>query len=173
MYMAIGQFGSALNEAIRRNGDTRGRVGTITHVDSSLIGKVIKGTRNPSKDVMRSASQHYDDGQLFIATAAEVTGGAFVPWLDSADLHKSTTTLKTLEEMEEAEAALQKAPITKRLDQLTHQEKQQIKISIMEQIEAVTALFHNITMLCREYGFSFSKMFLEHRSEMKAKKYMK
>ncbi|MEK5162024.1 helix-turn-helix transcriptional regulator [Paenibacillus sp. FSL R5-0527] len=171
--MAIGQFGPALEEALQRTGETRGKVGRVTHVDASMVGKIIKGTRKPSKEVMRAASEHYDDGQLFIAAAAEVTGGAFVPWLDGADLHKSTTTLKTLEEMDEAEAALQEAPITKRLDQLTPKEKQQIKVSIMEQIEAVTALLHNITMLCREYGFSFSKMFREHRSEMKAKKYMK
>lgn len=171
--MAIGQFGPALEEVLQRTGETRGSVGSITHVDPSLVGKVIKGTRRPSKEMMQTASEHYDDGQLFIAAAAEVTRGAFVPWLDAADLHKSTTTLKTLEEMDEAEAALQEAPITKRLDQLSPKEKQQIRVSIMEQIEAVTALLHNITMLCREYGFSFSRMFLEHRSEMKAKKYMK
>ncbi|MNW37020.1 hypothetical protein D3C74_140510 [compost metagenome] len=171
--MAIGHFSEALEDVLKRTGDTLSTAGKVTNVDGSQIGKIIKGTRKASKPVMRAAAQHYDDGQLFIAAAAEVTGGAFVPWLDGADLHKSTTTLKTLEEMDEAEVALQEAPITKRLDQLSPKEKQQIKVSIIEQIEAVTALLHNITMLCREYGFSFSKMFLEHRSEMKAKKYMK
>ncbi|GGH17002.1 XRE family transcriptional regulator [Paenibacillus segetis] len=171
--MAIGQFGPALEEVLKRTGDTRGKAGAVAHVDATLIGKIVNGTRKPSKEVIRAATEHYDDGQLFLAAAAEATGGAFVPWLNLADLHKSSTTLKTIEEMEEAEAALQVIPITKRPDQLTQKERQQIQVSIMEQIEAVTALMHNIVILCREYGFSFSGMFREHATEMKLKKYMK
>jgi len=171
--MAIGQFPQALEEMLKRTGDTREKAAKAAHVDGSTVGKIIKGTRNPSKEVMLAAAEHYDDGQLFLAAAAEVTGGAFIPWLDGADLHKSSTMLKTLEEIGEAEEALNEIPITKRPDQLNQKERQLIRSSIIEQIEAVTALMHNIVILCREYGFSFSGMFREHTAEMKLKKYMK
>ncbi|ASA21998.1 transcriptional regulator [Paenibacillus donghaensis] len=171
--MAIGQFGPALEEALKRTGDTREKAGKAIHADASLVGKIAKGSRKATNPVMQAAAEHYDDGQLFLAAAAEVTGGAFVPWLDAADLHRSTTTLKTLEEIEEVEEALQRAPITKRPDQLSPSDRESIKTAIMEQIEAVTALVHNITALCRAYGFSFSGMFKAHREEMREKKYMK
>lgn len=171
--MAIGQFGPALESAMKRTGHTRGEIGRIAHVDASQVGKIIKGSRKASKPVMQASVEHYDDGQLFLAAAAEVTGGAFVPWLDSADLHRSATTLKTLEEIDEVEEALQRAPITKRPDQLSAKDRERIKVAIMEQIEAVTALLHNITVLCRTYGFSFGAMFKAHQAEMKQKKYMK
>jgi hypothetical protein len=171
--LAIGQFGTALDAVLKRTGKTRNEVGRIAHVDPSLVGKIVKGTRKASTPVMQAAANHYDDGQLFLAAAAEVTGGAFIPWLDRADLHRSATTLKTLEEIDEAEEALQRAPITKRPDQLDSKDRAEIELAIVEQIEAVTALLHNITVLCREYGFSFSQMFKEHREEMKLKKYMK
>ncbi|WP_433943404.1 XRE family transcriptional regulator [Paenibacillus sp. SN-8-1] len=171
--MAIGQFGPALEEALKRTGNTREQAGAVAHVDASLIGKIVKGSRNPSKELMAATADYYDDGELFLGAAAEVTGGAFIPWLNAADLHTSTTTLKTLEEIEEAQLALHQAPITKRRDQLSDKDRQKIEISIKEQIEAVTALLHNITMLCRSYDFSFAAMFRAHRAEMKSKNYMK
>ncbi|WP_379136061.1 XRE family transcriptional regulator [Paenibacillus sp. sgz500958] len=170
--MAIGQFGPALEAAMKRAGNTRGDVGRIVHTESSMVGKVMKGSRRPSKPVMQAAVQHYGDVQLVLAAAAEVTGGASVPWLDCADLHTSSTHIKTIEEIREAEQALQKVPVTKRLDQLTPGDLKAIKDALMEQIEAITALTHNVAVTCRKYDFSYIELWKEHRQELKIKKYM-
>jgi len=171
--MAIGQFGPALEEVLQKTGETRGKVGSIAHVDASMVGKIIKGTRKPSKEVMRAATQHYDDGQLFIAAAGEVTGGAYPPWLNNVDLHRAAVLLKTVEEMKEVISASGQAPISKTNDQLTEMERQQLKRLLMETIEAITALTHFAAVLCREYSFSWLGSWKEHRAELKAKKYMK
>lgn len=170
--MSIGQFGSSLEDMLKRSGDTRGAAAEIAHVDASQIGKIIKGSRKASEPVMKSTAAHYDDGQLYIAAAGEITDGATVPWLDNVDLHRSSVHLKVLEELGEAEEAMHQAPITKRRDQLTNKDLMKIKAAIMESIEAITALTHYVSVLCREYCFSYIGAWLEHRSELRAKNYI-
>ncbi|MDU0332565.1 helix-turn-helix transcriptional regulator [Paenibacillus sp. 3LSP] len=170
--MAIGQFGPALADVLRRTGDSRSDVAKIAHVDASTVGKVIKGTRKPSKEVMQSTIDHYDDGRLYIAAAGEVTGGATVPWLNNVDLHRSSVHLKVLEEIGEAKEALHHAPITKTREQLNQSDLAKIKTAIMESVEAITALMHYVSVLCKEYCFSYIGIWREHRSELRAKKYI-
>jgi len=171
--MAIGQFGAALEEVLKRKGETRGAAGAAAHVDASLIGKIVKGTRKPTKEVMASTTKHYDDGQLYIAAAGEVTQGASVPWLNNVDLHKSSVHIKTLEEIQEAMDSLQRAPITKTKEQLAEADMKQIKLTLMECVEAITALTHYVAILCKEYCFSWMEVWKEHRAYLKSKKYLK
>lgn len=171
--MAIGQFGPALEQALKRSGDTREKAGLIVNADASLVGKIARGSRKASKPVMRAAVEHYDDGQLFLAAAAEVTGGASAPWLDNVDLHRASVLIKTLEEMREVLDASGLAPISKTNEQINDTERQRIKRLLMETVEAITALTHLAAVLCKEYSFSWLGTWKEHRAELKAKKYMK
>lgn len=170
--MAIGQFGPALEEVMKRAGETRLKAAKVAHVDNSTIGKVIKGSRKPAKEVMSSTAEHYDDGQLYIAAAGEVTKGAFVPWLNKVDLHRASVHIKTMEEISEAFEAIKSAPITKQRQQLSEAELHHIKLLIMECIEAITALTHYVAILCKEYCFSWMGMWKEHRAKLKERKYM-
>lgn len=170
--MAIGHFPKALEEVMKQNGDTLAIAGKAAHVDASQIGKILKGSRKASDPVIKAAAQHYDDGRLYIAAASEITDGASVPWLNNVDLHRSSVHIKVLEEISEAEQALLQAPITKTKEQLGQKELQQIKLAIMESIEAITALMHYVTVLCREYCFSYFGAWREHRADLKEKKYL-
>jgi len=171
--VAIGHFSGALEEVLKRTGDTLAKAGKATNVDGSQIGKIIKGSRKPSKEVMKQATQHYDDGQLYIAAAGEVTGGAFAPWLDNVDLHRASVLFKTVEEMKEVLTLSAEVPISKTADQLTDSERQNMKHLLMETVEAITALTHFAAVLCKEYSFSWLATWKEHRADLKAKKYMK
>ncbi|WP_025682520.1 helix-turn-helix domain-containing protein [Paenibacillus maysiensis] len=171
--MSIGQFGPALQDLLKKKGETRNAVGRVAHVDASLIGKIANGSRKPSKELMRSTTEHYDDGQLFIAAAGEVTGGAFAPWLDNVDLHRASVLFKTVEEMREVLVLSAEVPISKTADQLTESERQNMKRLLMETVEAITALTHFAAVLCKEYSFSWLATWKEHRADLKAKKYMK
>ncbi|GIO84586.1 hypothetical protein J25TS5_15180 [Paenibacillus faecis] len=171
--MAIGQFGPALGEVLKRKGKTRAEAGRVAHVDPTMIGKIVNGSRKPTQEVMRSAVTHYDDAQLYMAAAGEVTGGAFAPWLNNVDLHRAAVLMKSVEELKEVLHASGTAPITKTNEQITESERQQIKRLLMETLEAITALMHLAAVLCREYSFSWFGSWKEHRADLKAKKYMK
>lgn len=167
------RFGQALREVMERHGDTQMELSEIAHVSNSAISKYVRGTRRPPEDVMRSVATHYDEAELYVAAANEATGGAWVPWLDNADLHRATTHLKTLEEIEEAITAMKAAPITKRGDQINEKERELIHRAIMECIEAITALVHHVAILCKEYCFSWMAVWREHRRKLRTNKYMK
>ncbi|WP_284646802.1 XRE family transcriptional regulator [Paenibacillus silviterrae] len=96
-------FGQTLEKTMKANSETKIEVARMLHVDNSTIGKYTNGSRKVPKDVMRSSTQHYDDAELYVAAANEVTGNAWVPWLDGegADLHKASVHLKTMEEVKD------------------------------------------------------------------------
>ncbi|GGF77498.1 hypothetical protein GCM10010912_23200 [Paenibacillus albidus] len=158
---------------MQRQGHTLAQAGRIANVDGSQVGKIIKGSRKATDPVMRAAAEHYDDGQLFLAAAAEVTGGAFTPWLDNVDLHRASVLFKTIEEMQEVLDASKQAAITKTNAQINETERQQIKRLLMETVEAITALTHLAAAICKEYSFSWLGTWKEHRAELRAKNYVK
>jgi hypothetical protein len=121
---------------------------------------------------MRIAVEHYDDPVLAMAAQEEVAGEASVPYLNNADLYKSTVHLKVQEEVAEAAEAAQAVPITKRRDQINAADRAAIQRAIMECIEAITALTHYVAALCKEYGISWVGSWRAHRAELKAKKYI-
>ncbi|AIQ17042.1 transcriptional regulator [Paenibacillus sp. FSL H7-0357] len=171
--MAIGHFPTALQDVMKRQGYTLAQVGRAANIDGSQVGKIVKGTRKASEPVMRAAAEHYDDGQLFLAAAAEVTGGAFTPWLDNVDLHRASVLFKTIEEMQEVLDASKQAAISKTNEQINETERQQIKRLLMETVEAITALSHLAAAICKEYSFSWLGTWKEHRAELKLKNYVK
>lgn len=166
-------IGDVYYEYRTNKGMTQQEFADEVEVNRSSFAKVENGTRKAPKDLMARTAEQFDDPRLYIAAAEEVTGGASVPYLDGADLHKAATHYKSLEEGEEALAAMRMAPIMKRKDQMTEADRAAVKAAIMENIEAITAFTHHIMVLCREYGFSWRGVWKEHRAELKAKQYMK
>lgn len=166
-------IGDVLQNYRKQQGMTQEEFADQMLVDRSSIAKVETGKRPATKHLMRQAASAFDDPMLYLAAAEEVTGGASVPYLDGADLHKAVTHYKSLEEGEEALIAMKLAPIMKRSDQMTEADKAAVKTAIMESVEAITAFTHHVMALCREYGFSWRGVWKEHRAELKAKQYMK
>lgn len=167
------RFGQALEQKMKEQDESQIELAKFLNVSNSLISKIANGSRRPAKDTMRTAVQHYDDPELALAAANEVTAGAFIPWLDNADLHRANVSMKSLEEITEALEAIGDAPITKRSDQLSPMDREKIRSAIVESIEAMTALYHQVAILCRDYGFSFIGMLKEHRADLKAHNYIK
>jgi transcriptional regulator with XRE-family HTH domain len=166
-------FGQVLEEVMAQTNQSQSDIARIGYVTNSTVSKIVRGSRRPSKDLMFRAVLHFADPRVSIAAQEEVSDGSCAPWLDGADLHKSTVHLKSEEEISEAIAALRAVPITKRKDQLSEADMKNIKLAIMECIEVITALTHYVAILCKEYGFSWIGVWKEHRSEMKMKNYLR
>ncbi|OAB41003.1 hypothetical protein PMSD_00480 [Paenibacillus macquariensis subsp. defensor] len=166
-------IGDVLYEYRTNKGMTQQEFADELSVERSSFTKMENGSRNAPKDFLNRTAIHFDEPRLYLAAQEEVTDGACVPWLDNADLHRAATHYKSMEEVEEALAAMKTAPIMKRADQLTSADREAIKITIFECVEAITALTHHVAVLCKEYTFSWLGIWKEHRAELKAKKYMK
>jgi len=166
------KFGQVLERVMKDHEITQCEAASVMHLSNSMVSKISNGTRRPAKDTMQLAVRHFDSAPLALAAADEVTGGAYIPWLNKADLHPASVTLKSREEIIEAYEAIGAAPVTKRPDQLKPHELGQIEKAIMESIEAATALYHEAAVLCEAFGFSFTGMWSRHRAELKANKYI-
>lgn len=166
-------IGDVFQEYRKQQGMTQEEFADQVLIDRSSISKVESGKRPAPKSLIRQAVITFDDPRLYLAAQEEVTGGASVPYLDCADLHRAVTHFKSIEEGEEAIAAMRFAPIMKRKDQLTDADRAAIQAAIMECVEAITAFTHHIMALCREYKISWRSVWKDHRAELKAKQYMK
>lgn len=165
-------IGNVIHEFRKEQGMTQEEFAEQVLIDRSSIAKVESGKRQAPKSLVRQAAITFDDPRLYLAAQEEVTDGASVPYLDNADLHRAATHFKTIEEMEEAKAAMKAAPLMKRLDQMTSSDREAIKKAIMECVEAITALTHHVAVLCKENKFSWLGIWKEHRAELRAKKYL-
>jgi DNA-binding XRE family transcriptional regulator len=94
---------------------------------------------------------------------------------DAVDLHRTTVSLKTKEELEEALASMLEA--SRRLTINPHVvdqiDKAVIEKSIQESIDAITALNHYVAVLCNEYGISWAKMWTQHKLKLIQRRFIK
>jgi len=167
------RFGQVLQAKLDEYEQTQGQAAAAAHISGSMVSKITRGSRKPPKDVMRSLTVHYDDPELAVAAANEVTGGAWIPWLNNVDLHPAAVAWKTREEVLEAYEATGAAPLSKRREQMTEADLKAIKAAIIESVEAITALVHHVAVLCKAYGFSWFGVWKEHRTKLKSSKYLK
>lgn len=167
------RFGQGLSVFMDEQDLTLGEVGAIANVSGSQVHKIVKGTRRPQKDVMRSISTEMDCGELMMFSTIEVTGGACPPYLNNVDLHQAAVALKTIEENEETNRAIRDAPLHKRREELTEDDRKKIRKTIKETIESITAQFHLVVVLCKQYGFSWIAVWKDHWRDMKIKKYLR
>lgn len=168
--------GQALRDARTRTGLTQADVGAVGCLDHATISDVERGRRQLPRDVAPRVTRALDDGRVYMAVAEEATGGASSPWLDGSavELHRAVVWAKAMEELEEALDAMRKVmPMVLKPPSATRpEEREQIRAAMVEGIEAKTAVRHKLTILCRDYGFSYQDLFSEHRRELAAKGYL-
>ncbi|CAM4019139.1 XRE family transcriptional regulator [Mesobacillus zeae] len=87
---------------------------------------------------------------------------------DAADLHRSSVTLKTKEELEEALTAVLEA--SRKLTVQPHTVEQMdvtvIEKSLMESVDAITALNHYVAVICKEYKIPWVKIWTQHKLKL-------
>lgn len=94
---------------------------------------------------------------------------------DAADLHRMTVTMKTKEELEEAILSIRKASekLTVNPRCIERLEIEEIEKSLMESIDAITALNHYVAVVCKEYGISWVKVWTQHKVKLIQRRFIK
>jgi len=87
---------------------------------------------------------------------------------DAADLHRTSVSLKTKEELEEALAAMNRASrkLTMNPKSIDQMDIKEIEESLLESIDAITALNHYVAIISKEYGISWVKMWTQHKLKL-------
>lgn len=121
--------------------------------------------------VQPTLAKHYAENNnnpwVAMESASEYTGWGPLK-LDgrSVDLHRCSTAMKTEEELREAMEAISEVNITTNPETIQAYEKEQLEKSLQESLDAITALTHYVAIICKEYGFSWIKMWTKHKMKL-------
>jgi len=123
-------------------------------------------------DISQKLMQKYDSPWLAMAVGHEYSAGSAVKKLDgkNVDLHRSSVKAKTEEELQEALEALKAISVVNKPD---HHDKEQIKVALMQVIDAIYAAKHLVAVLAKEYGFSWLKLWQLHLQKLVTKGYVR
>lgn len=124
----------------------------------------------------RYYSEKHNDPWVAMEAAAEYTGWGIVK-LDgeAADLHRTSVSLKTREELKEALEAVMDASknLTVNPKCVERVEIAVIEKSLHECIDAITALNHYVAVICKEYGIPWAKMWTQHKIKLIQRRFIK
>lgn len=167
-------IGTALREARTLRGMTQGALGRRLALSDRMISMMEGDHRELARDIKPKAAVELDDPRLYLALASEATGGIGPIWLDGTrvDLHRVTVREKTREEIGEILAAFDRARCllnARSAEDLTPDERQQLKDLLVELIEGQTALAMMVAVTCRTYDLSMAEAYDRHRRELMAK----
>jgi transcriptional regulator with XRE-family HTH domain len=126
-------------------------------------------------DVSQKLMEKYDHPFYAMAVASEYTAGAWVGKLngDNIDLHRASVRSKTKEELNEALEAIMGVCLANPPKGMKEHQKREYEAALMQAMDAIVALTHYVAIACKEYGFSWLKLWRSHRAKLKAAGYVK
>jgi len=169
-------IGVALREVRENNGWARKVVAYMVKASESLVNEWENGRRRITDAFKPVLARKVDDGQLYMALARDATGGpCAAPWLDNIDGHRLACALKTIEELEEATAAIKRILplLVCHPERMSDTGKDIVKEAMMEIIESTTAGENTCARLARLYGISLAELWDQHQAELIEKGYLK
>lgn len=171
--------GAALKAARERTGLRQVDIGRAIFASDKTVSAYEAGRRRIPKHLAPVITQKLDDPRLYLAAAAEATGGVLVgPWLDGdrVDLHRESVREKCIEEVTEALELLIKARWminARSAADLTPEESAQVDEFLHQVAEAITALQIEFGVTCQTYSRSPAAIYQAHRQELATKGYLK
>lgn len=164
-------IGLALREVREERGWARRVIAHMLHVSESLVNEWEHGRRRISEAMKPVLARKLNSGKLCMALKREATGGVMAaPYLDgqNIDNHRLVCAEKTIEEMQEAIAALEAMKPILRLppDRIPAETRREIAEKLLEIVEADTAAENTLARMPGEYNISLAELYDRHQAEL-------
>lgn len=163
-------YGTAVREARATYGRTQNDLARSVHMSDSMLSDIERGKRMPAPDVMRSLLSELDDPRLLMETGLAATGGLGSPYLNNVDRHRMTMAAKVREELQEVIECFDRVQTilisVRDPEGLDEDQVALIKETVIEMIEAETALKNTIAEYCIFYRISTRGMYREHYQKL-------
>jgi hypothetical protein len=126
-------------------------------------------------DISQKLMERYDDPFYAMIVANEYTNGSWVRPLDGmhVDLHRSSVVAKTQEEIQEILEYMRSISVVNHPGSMPEHEKQQLKETLIQAIDGITALSHYVSVICKDYGFSWNELWQTHTRKLIANGYVR
>ncbi|MEC1714711.1 XRE family transcriptional regulator [Schinkia azotoformans] len=141
------------------------------------ISQQERGEYNVQPNVTKYFIEKHNNPWPALEAAAEYSGGWGPVKLDgdAADLHRTTVSMKTKEELREALESMIAASnqLTINPNAVDRVDIKVIEKSLLESIDAITALNHYVAVLCKEYRISWMKLWTQHKVKLIQRMFIK
>jgi DNA-binding XRE family transcriptional regulator len=125
-------------------------------------------------NISKYFAEKHNNPWVALEAAAEYTGWGPVK-LDGevVDLHRASVAMKTKEELTEALQAIESVCVANHPRSIKEFERKQLEEAILQAIDAIVALTQYVAVICIDYGFSWFKMWQQHRIKLKTKGFIR
>jgi len=172
--LETGRAATAAREARKQIGKTQLQLSMDLFESREAISQQENGRYRVQPNVAKYFAQEHNDPWVALEAAAEYVGWGPVKLDgDVVDLHRSSVTLKTREELTEAIDAIESVCVANHPRSIREFDKQHLEEAILQAIDAIVALTQYVAVICKDYGFSWIKMWSKHRTKLKSRGYVK
>jgi len=172
--LKTGRAATAVKEARKQIGKTQLQLSMDLFESREAISQQENGRYRVQPNVAQYFAKEHNDPWVAIESAAEYTGWGPVKLDgDAVDLHRSSVTLKTREELYEAIEAIESVCVANLPKSIMDLERQHLEEAILQAIDAIVALTQYVAVICKDYGFSWINMWKKHHMKLKTRGYVK
>ena len=167
--MKDGRVNKALKNGRKETDQTQLQLSMKLFKSREAVKSEENGDYRVQPDTARYFTEKHNNPWIALEAAAEYTNWGVVKLDgDAVDLHRTTVSLKTKEELEEALEAVLHA--SKKLTVNPHA-ADQIDIDVIEKslhecVDAITALTHYVAVVCKEYKIPWIKLWTQHKVKL-------
>ncbi|MBU8773217.1 helix-turn-helix domain-containing protein [Cytobacillus oceanisediminis] len=166
------KIGAELVKARKRQELTQQQLSFDLPVSRESLAKYETGTRNLPEDMRQLIAHSLDDVEFYFATWNDAAGEVSIPFFngDYIDQHPASMVFLVQTETKEALDHLSKVSWVKPIHTRTEQEREEMKQTLFEILDAAASMINLVAVICREYRFSMKKLFKEWRLTLKARR---
>jgi DNA-binding XRE family transcriptional regulator len=169
-----GRAANAVKEARKDANMTQQQLSFEIFESRESISHQENGRYRVQPNISKYFAEKHNNPWVALEAAAEYTGWGPVK-LDGevVDLHRASVAMKTKEELTEALQAIESVCVANHPRSIREFDKKQLEEAILQGIDAIVALTQYVAVICDDYGFSWMKMWQQHRAKLKAKGFIK
>ncbi|EEL88092.1 XRE family transcriptional regulator [Bacillus cereus] len=166
-------IGKEVAMARKRKGITQERLSSEIPVSRESLAKYETEKRRIPKDLRKCITEGIDDPQLFFKMWSEATGHVSIPFFNGEyiDLHPTSMRYMVQQETNEALKQLDTLCWFKPSQAWSEQEKESMKRTMHEILDATGSMMSLVAVLCDQYGFSMTDIFKYWKVSLRARKY--
>ncbi|MGR6115750.1 helix-turn-helix transcriptional regulator [Aeribacillus composti] len=172
--MKIGRAANAVKQARKDANMTQQQLAFEIFESRESVSHQENDRYRVQPNISKYFAEKHNNPWVALEAAAEYTGwgptkldGEFV------DLHRSSVTMKTREELTEALEAIESVCVANHPKSIRDFDKQHLEEALLQAIDAIVALTQYVAVICKDYGFSWIKMWSKHRMKLKSRGYVK
>lgn len=156
-----------------REGQTQDQLALDLNVSREAVSKWENGRAKIPADIAEAMMGRKENPWFALAIRSEYTKtGPMQLNGPNVDLHRSSVREKTIEEVSELLACLNKFSFAKPLKNLSDWEKPELHTLLEEAVEAITGLEHLVAVVCEEAEISYMETWQKHHQQLRAKGYI-